>query len=223
MARKRGGLAGIWDRNKGVIKAAVPAALSFIPGAGIPLAAAAGAAMGGFDREGKSGIGFDAFKALPEAVKAGGIAAGTQGARALLTGGGQFGTGSGMLSRAPKIAAPNIGGTTMVSPGVAGQTVSGAARAAQSAGNATQGARGLLTGTNNFLKNNKEVIEMAGKGIQRALPNPQMESEMMNAETKRMQFEEERRIQQQEEERRRRIAELLMPMAQQNFPQYFGR
>lgn len=52
MARQRGGIAGFYDRNKGWLKTAVPAALSFIPGAGIPLAAAAGAAMGG-DVEGK--------------------------------------------------------------------------------------------------------------------------------------------------------------------------
>jgi hypothetical protein len=52
MAKKRGGLAGIYDRNKGVIKALAPIALGAIPGIGVPLAAAAGAAMGA-DREGE--------------------------------------------------------------------------------------------------------------------------------------------------------------------------
>jgi hypothetical protein len=52
MARKRGGLAGLYDRNKGVIKALAPIALGAIPGVGVPLAAVAGAAMGA-DREGK--------------------------------------------------------------------------------------------------------------------------------------------------------------------------
>lgn len=61
MARQRGGLAGLYDRNKGVIQAAAP----FLAGAvGGPLAGAAvGAAMKGLDREGKSGIGLDLGKA----------------------------------------------------------------------------------------------------------------------------------------------------------------
>lgn len=64
MARKRGGLAGIWDRNKGAIKALAPIALGAIPGVGVPLAAVAGAAMGGLDRPGKGGIGLDLGGAL---------------------------------------------------------------------------------------------------------------------------------------------------------------
>lgn len=59
MARKRGGAAGVWDRNKGWLKSVVPGVLGAIPGVGVPLAVAAGAAMRGFDREGKGGIGFD--------------------------------------------------------------------------------------------------------------------------------------------------------------------
>lgn len=57
MARKRGGLAGIWDRNKKIIK---PLATGLAGVLGTPaLGAAVGAAMGGLDREGKGGIGFD--------------------------------------------------------------------------------------------------------------------------------------------------------------------
>ena len=57
MARKRGGLAGLWDRNKGAIKAIAPIAAGAFGG---PMAGAAvGAAMRGLDRPGKSGIGFD--------------------------------------------------------------------------------------------------------------------------------------------------------------------
>ena len=52
MARKRGGLAGIYDRNKKVIKTLAPIAAGFIPGVGPAIGAALGAAMGG-DREGK--------------------------------------------------------------------------------------------------------------------------------------------------------------------------
>jgi hypothetical protein len=57
MAKKRGGLAGLYDRNKGVINTAAPILAGMVGG---PLAGAAvGAAMKGLDREGKSGIGFD--------------------------------------------------------------------------------------------------------------------------------------------------------------------
>ena len=68
MARKRGGLAGIWDRNKGIIKTLAPIALGAIPGVGVPLAAAAGAAMGGLDRPGKGGIGLDIGGAIKGGV-----------------------------------------------------------------------------------------------------------------------------------------------------------
>lgn len=57
MARKRGGIAGFYDRNKGVLQTLAPIAAGAIGG---PLAGAAvGAAMRGFDRPGQSGIGLD--------------------------------------------------------------------------------------------------------------------------------------------------------------------
>ena len=63
MARKRGGVAGLWDRNKNVIKAVAPMAAAFIPGVNAAMApwigASLGAAMGGLDRPGKRGIGLD--------------------------------------------------------------------------------------------------------------------------------------------------------------------
>jgi hypothetical protein len=52
MARKRGGVAGIYDRNKKLIKTIAPIAAGFIPGVGPLVGAALGAAMGG-DTEGK--------------------------------------------------------------------------------------------------------------------------------------------------------------------------
>ena len=60
MARKRGGLAGIYDRNKKYIKTLAPIAAGFIPGVGPAIGAALGAAMGA-DTEGKGYFkGFDA-------------------------------------------------------------------------------------------------------------------------------------------------------------------
>ena len=59
MARKRGGVAGFYDRNKGAIKTIAPIAAGFIPGVGPAIGAALGAALGG-DREGKGYFsGFD--------------------------------------------------------------------------------------------------------------------------------------------------------------------
>jgi hypothetical protein len=83
--RKRGGLAGLWDRNKGVIKPLV----SGVAGAfGGPIGGAlAGGLMGGLDRKGKGGVGFDLGGGLRGA--AGGALAGAAGAgaRGLFTGG----------------------------------------------------------------------------------------------------------------------------------------
>lgn len=57
MAKKRGGLAGLYDRNKGIFRTA--AILGGTALGGPAGGAAAGAAMRGFDRPGKRGIGFD--------------------------------------------------------------------------------------------------------------------------------------------------------------------
>jgi hypothetical protein len=71
--KKRGGLAGTWDRNKHVIKPVVAGAAGLLTG-GVALPALLGAGMGGLDRPGKGGVGFD----LGGAVKGGltGAAAG---------------------------------------------------------------------------------------------------------------------------------------------------
>lgn len=111
MARKRGGLAGIWDRNKGAIKLLAPMALGMIPGVGVPLAAAAGAAMGGFDRPGKRGIGFDL---------GGGVKGGLSGAASGMTGAGiKKGVASLFTAKAPPLPAlgADIGQSAMQASG----------------------------------------------------------------------------------------------------------
>ena len=82
MARKRGGAAGLWDRNKGWLKSVVPAALGAIPGVGVPLAIGAGAAMRGLDRPGKRGIGLDVGQAVRGGLEGYGMGKLGQGARA---------------------------------------------------------------------------------------------------------------------------------------------
>lgn len=84
--RKRGGLAGLWDRNKGVIKPLVSGVAGALGG---PVGGAlAGGLMGGLDRPGKSGLGFDLGRGLRGA--AGGALAGAAGAglRGYFTGSG---------------------------------------------------------------------------------------------------------------------------------------
>ena len=63
----RGGLAGIWDRNKKWLTPVAEGLVGMIPGVGVPLAAGLGAAIGGLDRPGQRGIGLD----LGGAVKGG--------------------------------------------------------------------------------------------------------------------------------------------------------
>ena len=75
LAKKRGGLAGIYDRNKAAIPIA-QTALAMLPGIG-PLASAAIGGLRGFDREGKGGIGFDVGQGLKGAAT--GYAAGMTG------------------------------------------------------------------------------------------------------------------------------------------------
>ncbi len=60
MARKRGGLAGVWDRNKKIIKPIATLAAGALTG-GVG-GAVVGGLMNGLDREGKGGIGFDVKK-----------------------------------------------------------------------------------------------------------------------------------------------------------------
>lgn len=210
MARKRGGLAGLWDSKKGVIKTAVPAALSFIPGAGIPLAAGSRALMEGLDREGKSGIGFDPFKGLEGGAKGAAIGAGTQGARALLTGGGPM---SGMV---PKIGGGAAKAATqeprkLISPLGSLLTGDGGASAVQ---------QGAKMSFGQALKNPQVLSTAISTGIG-MLPGPESEAARMNAdvaqqrvdlEKRKLEMDEEDR--KREQERRRMIAELLMPYAQ---------
>lgn len=63
--RKRGGLAGVWDRNKHIIKPVATIAGQMV---GIP-APASMALMEGFDRPGKGGVGFDVKRGAVGAAK----------------------------------------------------------------------------------------------------------------------------------------------------------
>jgi hypothetical protein len=84
MARKRGGLAGLYDRNKGLIRTGATIGASLLGG---PLAGAAtGAAFRGLDREGKRGIGFDVGQGALGGIEGYAMGRGAQGVKGILTG-----------------------------------------------------------------------------------------------------------------------------------------
>lgn len=233
MARKRGGAAGAWDRNKGWLKSVVPGVLGAIPGVGVPLAVAAGAAMRGFDREGKGGIGFDVGQ---------GIRGGLEGYGMGKLGQSAGGSIKSMLAPKagaaglPSVAAPDtIGMTNTMMPGqsatrfatptAAGSPAAGApavgAYAKKTAGAANTKAPGLLsrTGTratkamdfaNKYEKPLGAMIR--GTGM---VPNPEAEALAAKNEIEQDKLEFERQQYADMQERQMRIAQLLAPMYQQ--------
>lgn len=243
MARKRGGLAGFWDRRKGII---TPVATGLAGLFGGPLAGAAvGAAMRGFDRPGQGGIGVDLGRAargglegygmgsLGAAVGAKtGIGAGSRqavsdffsrkaaGAGTGMGGGLGGGMGGALPADLPMSGAPSMGMT----PSAAGTMNVGAPRmAAQDIGSLLKPAqretgRGFGRAVADFtkgLESRSKTVEGITKGIQMALPNPASEAAMMDAETQRQNLEMQRQQMQEEQRRRETIAALLMPMYQQ--------
>ena len=122
MARKRGGIAGFYDRNKKVI---IPAATGLAGLFGTPaLGAAVGAAFGGLDRPGKSGIGLDVMGAAKGGLS--GYAAGSAGqSLGKMAGIGKIGglqsagskLGSMFTGRLPGMAAGKLPSATSVMPG----------------------------------------------------------------------------------------------------------
>ncbi len=92
MARKRGGLAGLYDRNKGTFRIGAQLAGSAIggmlggPGGAKIGGSLAGAAVRGLDREGKRGIGFDVGQGALGGIEGYGVAKGATAAKSMLTG-----------------------------------------------------------------------------------------------------------------------------------------
>lgn len=85
----RGGFAGIWDRNKQIIKPVVQFTAGYFGGPGA--AAGAGALMEGVDRPGKRGVGFDAGAGVRGGIQGYGVGQlasavpGSAGAKAAIT------------------------------------------------------------------------------------------------------------------------------------------
>lgn len=189
-SRKRGGVAGVWDRNKGAIgSVAGGLAGSFIPGVGTMLGSALGGALGGAAARGK----FDAGNLIGDTL--GGVSGGqipnAVGAlRGAFTGGAGAAAGSATAGAGAPAMPPGFDLNNVANANVVGQrSIGGMARAA-----------------GGFLRDNPEVVGMglqAAGQAQNAAANRSMQRDAINFE--RQQYEDE-------QERRRRIGELLLPM-----------
>ena len=207
MAKKRGGLAGFYDKNKGKIKALAPIALGAIPGIGMPLAVAAGAAMGA-DKEGKGYFkNFDVGGALKGGVAGYGQGATGAGIKGLLTGAAKSGVSATEGAR-QALSDYNRPVSKIFSPGGGAAGSAGTTPPLSTNPDPTK-----LQRLGKAATEYKDLIAAGGKGLQTVFSNDDAgEAAYMNAETNRMRLEEEKNQVKTEEERRRRIAELLMPM-----------
>jgi hypothetical protein len=175
MARKRGGLAGIYDRNKTLIKTVAPIAAGFIPGVGPLVGAALGAALGG-DKEGKGYFsGFDVGGAVKGGLSGYGGAKLGQAAKGGL---GQLFTGGASpidkLTGAPKLGAltQTTSGAAPVLPGA------GAAGAAGGVGGAAAGSAGSAAGSAGSVYGNIPAPQM---GVMPKIASPVSRSPLARA------------------------------------------
>jgi hypothetical protein len=202
MARKRGGLAGIWDRNKKIIKPiATLAAGALTGGAG---GALVGGLMGGLDREGKGGIGFDVGQGAMGAAKGFGMGKLGQGIGTRLGMPGMFGSGA---PSANTLLAQNPMGAAAIRG--AGSGIANSA-AAQGAGN-----MGLMSSIGGFLKDGKNLKALGDTaigGMNAVNANRQQRME-------REEMERRRRMEDEQIERQRGMD----PMRAQLFAQILQR
>lgn len=197
--RKRGGLAGIWDRNKKIIAPVVSGALGLVPGVGGVLAPLAGAAMRGLDRPGKRGIGFDVKRGLrgaAEGALAGGAARGL--GRVLGgSGAGAAGVNPATMAEPATSMSRNAAFETAAQPSMMGRASTVAGRLGEA------GQRGL------------------GRALQFVNENPQATGMGLQALSGIMGSQEQRRIEEARlrEERRRaeNLAQLAMPLYLESF------
>ena len=179
-AKKRGGVAGAYDRNKALVQAAAPILAGLlIPGAQAGLAGAVtGGLFKGLDREGKSGIGLDIGQAARGAISGYGMGK-LGGAAGAKLGIGQAGgvlkelpAGTASTTVAPRAAsavmppgmaapasamgaaAPAAAAAPSAAMGAAGQAAGAAARAPGVMGRMLGGAGDMLSGAAKFGREN---------------------------------------------------------------------
>lgn len=209
MARKRGGLAGIYDRNKKLIKTIAPIAAGFIPVVGPAIGAGIGAAIGG-DREGKGYFkGFNTGGALMGGVSGYGGAKLGQAAKGKLSGMFTGQNALGKLTGAPKLGVmtESLGPKALMGApklGVMTQTTGPAQAAFSMAPNVTSNVLvppkpGLLTreslgklfGKEGTIEQNKTLLSGLGKGVMGVREGARAEEEArLNREENARQFNE---------------------------------
>jgi hypothetical protein len=194
--KTRGGFAGGYDRNKGLVQAAIPTlAGMFIPGSAPLIGAISGGLARGLDRPGKSGIGLDFKQAAQGAVT--GAALGSLGKYA----GGKVGIGQGAAqAEAAKAAAGKAVGNMGL------ENVANA--------NVTATKPSAMQSVLGFARENAPLIQGVAGGTADVI-GAKLEADVAN---RRYDLEEQQM--REEQARRDRLAQLLMPMFQQQAQQY---
>lgn len=233
MARKRGGLAGFWDRKKQYI---VPAASGLAGMFGGPLAGAAvGSLARGLDKRNlKAGLqgGLEGYGAGALGAGLGAKIGVGEGSRAAVK---RFLSPKAASAVAPKAATgitpglsnaevarqlnPMLSGAPRAATGTAGggslaQMVapSAAAAAAPSAAPAQAGGGNILTKTLDFATKYEKPLGMLAEGVAGGVPSAEVETARARNVLDERRFEEELRLQKLKEERQALLAELLMPI-----------
>lgn len=206
----RGGLAGIYDRNKGFLTTAASMAAGALGG---PAAASAlGALIKGVDRPGKRGIGFDFGQAARGAAE--GYVAGAAGAG--LKGG--LGSGTVKQSLGKYFGLPSAGAAQPAPAGLPSaakpfEMMTDAEKMAYFSGGSAPAAApaaqpSVAASLLGFAQKNPAVVQGIAGGAADVIGSAQERA----VQERRLQLEEQ--AMRTENERKARLAELLMPMFQ---------
>jgi len=212
MARKRGGLAGIWDRNKQFIKPIATIGAGLINPA---LGAAVGGAIGGLDRPGKGGIGFDVKRGAMGAAQGYAMGKSAQGLKGLFTSG-----AAPAISGSMPAASITSGGAGPLTQSMAQQASAIAPQAAAQTASQTggrmkilqdlfspQGIGGVAKGTLGAIQSEREM------GQRRQQMQQSQQQFDRTAKLSESRFAEEQRQAALNEERRRKVAQLMAMFA----------
>ena len=223
--RKRGGLAGIWDRNKGIIKTVVPTVVGAFGGpVGVPMAAMTRAAMEGLDRPGKRGIGLDLGAYARGAAVGAGQGAMGAGVRNLLAPAQTVPSAAGAMPR-PSIT-PNEAGSRFFPrqastvPGTTGTTPPPRILERLFTGRGTPSGSESGTAPMTFRQSlmQPQVLASGVQGLLGMLPSPETDIKAGELDLNRQRFAEQQRLNQIELQRRQMVMQLLMPYLQQQLP-----
>lgn len=207
---KRGGLSGVWDRNKGVIGSVAGGLVSaFIPGLGAVLGPALGGIAGGSLARGKfdtsnilgdtlGGFGGASIPGVAGAIKGAFVPKAAQAGGAAMSaapGTGALGQAGAQMANAAQML-PNVAN--------ANATLGGAA------GGAVRGLGGMARSALGYIRENPQVAGLALEGVTDTM------NQNANRRLRQQEIDLQRDAMEDEQERRRRIAELLAPVYQRN-------